>query len=54
MIEYLASKHFLDFMRFATQNNDILRIDAQGTCYISGHFLRKHNDIVTNERRLYA
>lgn len=56
VIEYIASKNFLDFMRNLTGCKRIASIDAQATCYLPGHFLKLHDDKAdqNNDPRLYA
>lgn len=44
MVEFLNSPLFLDFLKRVTGITDIVKADAQATRYISGHFLRRHND----------
>jgi Rps23 Pro-64 3,4-dihydroxylase Tpa1-like proline 4-hydroxylase len=52
--EFLNSAPMLDFLRTVTGLRDIRWADAQATCYRAGHFLKSHDDINRQERRLAA
>lgn len=43
--EFLNSPAMIDFARRVTGHADIAKADAQGTRYLPGHFLRRHNDV---------
>lgn len=54
LVEFINAPPFLGLMRTVTGLPHIMRADAQATRYLRGHFLRKHNDQVTNQFREVA
>ncbi len=50
LLEFLNSAPMLEFVRAVTGHHDIVKGDAQATCYGPGHFLKIHNDINEPER----
>lgn len=44
LLEYLNSPGFLTPLRAITGAEDVVRVDAQATCYLPGDFLRWHTD----------
>jgi SM-20-related protein len=52
--EFLNGAPMLDFLRAVTGLRDIRWADAQATRYRGGHFLKSHDDINRQERRLAA
>lgn len=51
VIEQINSAPWLQAMKKITGFDDIRRADAQATRYVSGHFLRQHNDFEVADRR---
>ncbi|MFT4938839.1 MAG: SM-20-related protein [Paraglaciecola sp.] len=51
---YLNSEELLQKMRDMSGFNDIKLASAQGTRYVRGNFLTRHNDILEREGRLLA
>ena len=54
IVEFLNSEDFLGFVRQVTGVENIVRADAQATRYIPGSFLRRHNDMNTENTRQVA
>ncbi|MGH8403656.1 MAG: 2OG-Fe(II) oxygenase, partial [Gammaproteobacteria bacterium] len=54
MVEFVNAPPFLELLRTVTRVPNIMKADAQATRYIQGHFLKKHNDIVTSQYREVA
>lgn len=54
VVEFLNSESFLALVRSVTGVEDVVRADAQATRYIPGSFLRKHNDMNTENTRRVA
>ncbi|HET7396766.1 MAG TPA: 2OG-Fe(II) oxygenase family protein [Gammaproteobacteria bacterium] len=54
IVEYLNSEPFLDFIKQVTGATTVIKADAQATRYIPGSFLRKHNDMNTQNTRKIA
>jgi SM-20-related protein len=54
VIELINSAGWLDAMRRITGFGQIRRSDAQATRYVAGHFLRRHDDLKTDDGRLCA
>ena len=52
--QFLNAEPFLQFCREVTGLKDIVRADAQATCYRPGHFLTRHDDDVGGLQRLVA
>lgn len=54
-LELLNSPPMLEFARRVTGLDDIAKADGQATCYLPGHYLRRHNDVAqagpTDNRR---
>lgn len=53
-LEFLNTQPFLNFVRAVTGVADIIKADAQATRYISGHFLKRHDDTREEEGRQVA
>lgn len=54
VIEQINSAPWLEAFRRITGFPNIRRADAQATRYVSGHFLRRHNDMNEDDGRLCA
>ncbi len=54
MLEFINASPFLELMRNVTGIPNIIKADAQATCYIPGHFLKRHNDHVADQYREIA
>jgi SM-20-related protein len=54
VLEFLNSPEFLDFARKVTGAPSIALADAQATCYRSGHFLTRHDDLAHGKKRIAA
>jgi SM-20-related protein len=54
VLEFLNSAEFLDFARRVTGVSSIALADAQATCYRSGHFLTRHDDLAHGKKRIAA
>ena len=54
VLELFNSPVYIGLMQALTGDARVRRINAQATCYRSGHFLREHTDIDSSEGRLYA
>lgn len=54
MVEFINAPPFLNVIRQVTGISNIIKADAQATRYISGHFLKKHNDEAVGKHRLIA
>jgi SM-20-related protein len=54
MVEWLNSPSFIQLLRSVTGVGNIMGADAQATRYLPGHFLKRHNDQVTNQSREVA
>lgn len=52
--ELLNHTHTLSLLRGLVDRDDIVRLDAQATCYRPGHFLRYHNDLAETDGRRVA
>lgn len=54
VLEYFNSPEYHNFARAVTGEAGIHRVDGQATRYLSGHFLKHHNDTSGGEKRLVA
>jgi SM-20-related protein len=54
MYEFLNSPALLDFFRTVTGEPSIRWADAQATLFQPGHFLKTHNDLKREEKRIAA
>jgi len=54
VLEWLNSGVTLQYFKKLTQNNKIIKLSAQATRYLPGHYLTQHSDIHSGEGRLYA
>ncbi len=43
-VEHLCGEPMLQFMREITGASQIIKADAQASCYLPGHFLKQHDD----------
>jgi SM-20-related protein len=43
-VEHLCGEPMLQFMRELTGASQIIKADAQASCYLPGHFLKQHDD----------
>lgn len=53
-LEWLNSHSTIDYFRRLTGNNKFIKLSAQATRYLPGHYLTKHSDIHSGEGRQYA
>ncbi|MCG8433086.1 MAG: 2OG-Fe(II) oxygenase [Gammaproteobacteria bacterium] len=54
VLEYFNASEWLDFIRAITDINNVVKVDAQATRYLPGHFLKSHNDVEPAQGRLAA
>lgn len=54
LLEFLNHPQTLARLAAVTGDSTVARLDAQATCYRSGHFLRYHNDLAEGESRRFA
>jgi len=54
VLEWLNSKETKDYFKILTQNDSLVKINAQATRYLPGHYLTQHNDENIDEGRIYA
>ena len=54
VLEWLNSGVTLQYFKNLTQNKKIVKLSAQATRYLPGHYLTQHSDIHSGEGRLYA
>ena len=54
VLEWLNSQECLNYFKKLTSRESIVKINAQATRYMPGHYLNLHNDEDKNENRLYA
>ncbi len=54
VLEWLNTPATIQYFRQLTQNDAVIKINAQATRYTSGQFLTQHNDEHHEEGRLYA
>lgn len=54
VLEWLNSMNTLQYFKSLTQNKHIIKLSAQATRYLPGHYLTQHSDIHSGEGRLYA
>lgn len=54
VLEWLNSPETKSFFAYLTRNQSIVKINAQATRYMPGHYLTQHNDENVEEGRLYA
>jgi len=45
LTEFLNSEHFLNFVRYITDDDGIRKSEAMATLYEPGHFLKNHDDL---------
>jgi len=53
-LEWLNTPDIIQYFKNLTQDNSIVKINAQATSYTAGQFLTQHNDEHIEEGRLYA
>jgi Rps23 Pro-64 3,4-dihydroxylase Tpa1-like proline 4-hydroxylase len=54
ILEWLNSVETLQYFRTLIRDDSLIKINAQATRYLPGHFLKQHNDENLEEGRLYA
>jgi Rps23 Pro-64 3,4-dihydroxylase Tpa1-like proline 4-hydroxylase len=54
VLEWLNSQNTLNYFKQLTGNNSIIKMSAQATRYLPGHYLTQHIDIHSQEARQYA
>ncbi len=53
-LEWLNSYSTIEYFKQLTKNKKFIKISAQATRYLPGHYLTKHSDIHSGEGRQYA
>lgn len=54
VLELFNSPQYIQLMKKITGDSSLVKINAQATRYLPGHFLRPHNDFDASEGRRYA
>ena len=53
-LEWINSVETISYFRNLTNDDRLIKINAQATRYLPGHFLKQHNDENLEEGRIYA
>ena len=54
ILEWLNSVEAIDYFKTLIKDTNLVKINAQATRYLPGHFLTQHNDENLEEGRMYA